>query len=494
METHRFDNSYARLPEAFYSRVVPDAVPRPEMIKINAPLAELLGFDPQWLASSEGLGLLSGARLPDDADPVAMVYAGHQFGGWSPRLGDGRAILLGELIGRDGLRRDLHLKGSGVTPYSRQGDGKAPLGPVLREYLVGEAMAAFGVPTTRALAAVSTGETLYRERPVPGAILARVASSHVRVGTFQYFRAVDDIDSLRQLADYVIERHYPEAGEGEHPYRAMLEAVFRRTASLIARWMQLGFVHGVMNTDNMQIAGETIDFGPCAFLEAFEPGAVFSSIDQGGRYAYDQQPAIGQWNCTRLAEALLPLLGADEASAVEHAKAALAVYADAFNAAFLSGFSEKLGFAPAQLDRDADRIGSFVNDTFTTLAEQGVDFTLFFRHLARVAEGEPADAFLALFAAPAAGEEWLAGWRNALGPKGTSEPDGIDRMRRVNPIFIPRNHRVEEAIRAGLEGDYGPFERMNAVWSTPYAEQPDHADLEHPASSEERVLETFCGT
>jgi uncharacterized protein YdiU (UPF0061 family) len=356
-------------------------------------------------------------------------------------------------------------------------------------------MAAFGVPTTRALAAVSTGETLYRERPVPGAILARVASSHVRVGTFQYFRAIDDIDSLRQLADYIIERHYPEAGQGEHPYRGLLEAVFRRTAVLIARWMQLGFVHGVMNTDNMQIAGETIDFGPCAFLEAFEPGAVFSSIDRGGRYAYDQQPAIGQWNCTRLAEALLPLLGADETSAVEHAKAALAAYAEAFHEAFLSGFSEKLGFpSSSHLGEDAARMGQFVNDTFTTLAEQRVDFTLFFRRLTSVAQGEDAGAFLALFETPAAGEAWLTGWRDALGPERTPDADAIDRMRRVNPIFIPRNHRVEEAIRAGLEGDYGPFERMNAVWSLPYAEQPEHTDLEHPASSEERVLETFCGT
>lgn len=430
MEPHRFDNSYARLPEAFYSRVAPDAVTSPAVIKINAPLAELLGFDPRWLASNEGLGLLSGARLPEAADPISMVYAGHQSGGWSPRLGDGRAILLGELIGRDGLRRDLQLKGSGQTPYSRQGDGKAPLGPVLREYLVGEAMAAFGVPTTRALAAVSTGETLYRERPLPGAILARVASSHVRVGTFQYFRAVDDIDSLRQLADYVIERHYPEAGEGEHPYLAFLESVFRRTAALIARWMQLGFVHGVMNTDNMQIAGETIDFGPCAFLEAFEPGAVFSSIDRGGRYAYDQQPAIGHWNCTRLAEALLPLLGADEASAVENAKAALAAYAETFHEEFLSGFSEKLGFpSSAHLGGDPGRMGQLVNDTFTTLAEAG-------------GGGGLADRMAGLTRSP--GEGWVA--RPGLGCRSTQRCRATDPISEVAPIGCEIRHGCDATV------------------------------------------------
>jgi uncharacterized protein YdiU (UPF0061 family) len=491
METLSFDNSYARLPDVFFSRVKPAVVPSPRVIKINSSLARTLGLDPDWLASSEGLGLLSGNDLPEGSDPLSMVYAGHQFGGWAPRLGDGRAILLGELVGKDGVRRDLQLKGSGQTPYSRQGDGKAPLGPVLREYLVSEAMAALGVPTTRALAALSTGEVLRRDGPVPGAILARVASSHVRVGTFQYFRSVGETDSLRQLADYVIERHYPEVLETEHPYRGLLEAVTRRNAALIARWMQLGFVHGVMNTDNMQIAGETIDFGPCAFMEAFDPGTVFSSIDENGRYAYGNQPAIGQWNSARLGEALLPLLSDDESAAVEHTDAGLAVFSEEFNAQFLSGFKEKLGFSQPFLDPDPT--SDFVSETLSTMAKQKVDFTLFFRQLTQVAEGDGADALVSLFEDAAAGAKWLATWREVLEAP-APDAHSIEAMRRVNPIFIPRNHRVEEAIRAGMEGDFRPFERMNAVWSKPFEEQPAHSDLELSASIDERVRETFCGT
>ena len=488
-----FDNSYARLPDPFHERVAPQPVASPSVVRINTKLAEQLGLDPAWLASPAGVAMLSGNEFPAEADPISMVYGGHQFGGWSGQLGDGRAVLIGEIVGRDGVRRDLQLKGSGPTPFSRRGDGRSPIGPVIREYLVSEAMAALGVPTTRALAAIATGEPVYRESALPGGVLARVATSHVRVGTFEHFRAHDDIEGLRQLADYVIDRHYPEARTAERPALALLEAVIARQADLIARWMSLGFVHGVMNTDNMQIAGETIDFGPCAFMEAFDPGTVFSSIDQHGRYAWRNQPSIGQWNLTRLAEALLPLIDPDEDTAVEAAKAALSTYSETFNARFLGGFEEKLGLAPGAITagkRNEDGT-DFLNQTFAVLTAQRVDFTLFFRHLTRVATGEAPDALRALFEDPSEGDHWLAAWRETAG-----EPDEARtrRMRARNPIYIPRNHRVEEAIQAAMQGDYEPFERMTTVWENPYREQPEHADLEAPPAPEERVTRTFCGT
>jgi len=488
-----FDNSYARLPEDFFARVAPAQVPAPELIKVNRELAGELGLDANWLAGGEGLAMLAGNALPDSAEPIAMAYAGHQFGGWSPQLGDGRALLIGEWIGKDGIRRDLQLKGSGQTPFSRQGDGKAPLGPVIREYLVSEAMAALGIPTTRALAAVTTGEVVHREGPVPGGILTRVAQSHVRVGTFEFFSARGQTDSLRRLADYVIDRHYAEARRAENPYRALLSGVVERQADLIARWMQVGFIHGVMNTDNMQIAGETIDFGPCAFMETFHAGTVLSSIDHQGRYAWGNQPGIGQWNLTRLAESLIPLLAQDEDTAITEAKVALAHFAPAFNLRFVNGFRQKLGLAPVD-SAATEEAGVLVNQTFEFMTEQKADFTLFFRHLTRIANGEDEEKFLDQMADRKAGERWLAQWRAMVSEGGEIDTSRIEDMRRANPIFIPRNHRVEEAIQGALRNDFTCFERLNEVLARPFDEQPEHADLERPAEPDEIVRQTFCGT
>ena len=481
----QFDNTYAQLPAGFHERVAPAVVPAPALLQLNDGLAADLGLDPTWLRSKDGLAMLAGNALPDTADPLAMAYAGHQFGGFSPQLGDGRAILLGEVVGADGVRRDIQLKGSGRTPFSRGGDGKAPLGPVVREYVVSEAMAALGIPTTRALAAVTTGELVYRDEALPGGILTRVAQSHVRVGTFEFFSSRGETDQLRQLADYVIDRHYSKARGADNAYRALLEGVIERQAKLIASWMQVGFIHGVMNTDNTQIVGETIDFGPCAFMEAFNAQTVFSSIDTQGRYAWGQQASIGQWNLTRLAETLLPLLADDEATALEEAKEALAGFATAFNLRFANGFRAKLGLEPVG---SADNGDSFVNETFSVLAEQRVDFTLFFRHLTRVAGGEEAETLQSLFANTDAADAWLEKWRSAGGGRRS------DAMRRVNPIFIPRNHRVEEAIQAAQVGDYAPFERLNTVLGRPYEEQPENAEFERPAQPDEVVERTFCGT
>src|ERR687893_1897549 len=338
-----FDNTYARLPERFFARVAPTPVRAPRLVRVNAPLATQLGLDPEWVASEEGVAVLAGNHVAETAEPIATAYAGHQFGNFVPQLGDGRAILLGELIDRAGERRDLQLKGAGRTPFSRGGDGRASLGPVLREYVVSEAMAALGVPTTRALAAVTTGETVIRETVLPGAILTRVASSHIRVGTFQFFASRGDAEGVRLLADHVIARHYPEAARAEKPYRALLDAVVRAQAELIARWMLVGFIHGVMNTDNMSVAGETIDYGPCAFIDAYDPAAVFSSIDSFGRYAYGNQPNIAKWNLARLAETLLPLLAEGEEAAIAQAHEALDAFAPAFEAAYHAGLRKKLG-------------------------------------------------------------------------------------------------------------------------------------------------------
>ena len=492
-----FDNSYARLPEPFYARIDPQGVSKPSIVRINGPLAEQLGLDAAWLASPDGLAMLAGNAFPKEADPIAMVYGGHQFGGWSGQLGDGRAVLLGEIVGRDGVRRDLQLKGSGPTPFSRRGDGRSPIGPVIREYLLSEAMAALGVPTTRALAAVATGEPVFREEALPGGVLARVATSHVRVGTFEHFRAQGDVERLRELTDSVIDRHYPETREAERPALALLESVIGRQADLIAQWMLLGFIHGVMNTDNMQIAGETIDFGPCAFMEAFDPGTVFSSIDQHGRYAWGNQPSIGQWNLTRLAEALLPLIDAEEDAAVEAAKSVLVGFGARFNAVFLGGFEEKLGLAKGTLHAssdDSEQETDFLTQTFGVLKEQQVDFTLFFRQLTRIAAGEEPDVLRELFDDSKEADRWLATWHDAVGGSGGPDAARLARMRARNPIFIPRNHRVEQAIQAAARGDYAPFERMTTVWERPYQEQPEHADLEDTPATGERVTRTFCGT
>jgi uncharacterized protein YdiU (UPF0061 family) len=488
--TFEFDNSYARLPERFFARVDPAQAPSPALIRVNAPLARDLGLDPDWLAGPEGLEVLSGRAIAPGSQPIATAYAGHQFGNFVPQLGDGRAILLGEVIGRDGRRRDIQLKGGGRTPFSRMGDGRAGLGPVLREYVVSEAMAALGIPTTRALAAVTTGEPVYRDRVLPGAVIARVASSHIRVGTFQYFAARQDTEALHTLADHVIARHYPAAAEAPLPYRALLDGVVAAQADLIARWMLVGFIHGVMNTDNMAIGGETIDYGPCAFMDAYDPATVFSSIDQMGRYAYRSQPQIGLWNLTRLAETLLPLLDEDQDTAVADAQEALAAYAPRQMAAFHAGLMAKLGIAEPR-DEDA----ALANAILAGMAENQADFTLFFRRLADAAEPGGGDEPLrSLFVDPTAADALLAQWRERLAAEPRDPAERAAAMRRVNPAFIPRNHRVEAMIAAAEAGDYGPFEELLAVLARPFDDQPERAAYADPPLEHEKVRATFCGT
>jgi uncharacterized protein YdiU (UPF0061 family) len=456
---------------------------------VNGPLAAQLGVDAELLAGAEGVEVLAGNRVAETSEPIATAYAGHQFGTLVPQLGDGRAILLGELIDRAGTRRDVQLKGAGRTPYSRGGDGRAALGPVLREYVVSEAMAALGIPSTRALAAVTTGEVVIRETVLPGAVLTRVASSHIRVGTFQFFAVRGDVEALRLLADHVVARHYPEAARSERPYRALLDAVVRAQAELIARWMLVGFIHGVMNTDNMSVAGETIDYGPCAFMDAYDPAAVFSAIDRHGRYAYSNQPAIGEWNLTRLAECLLPLLNDDSDAAVAEAEQALDAYRPTFERAFLGGLRRKLGLFTEE-DGDAE-LG---RDLLQAMGENGADFTNTFRRLSDAASGDE-DGVRGLFANPSAFDEWLPRWRQRLVQEPTDAATRRDAMLATNPAFIPRNHRVEAVIRAAVdEGDFAPFHELVTVLSNPFETQPAFARYADPPAAHERVLQTFCGT
>ena len=487
-----FDNSYARLPDRFFTRLSPSPVSGPGLVKVNRPLADLLGLDADALASEAGVQILAGNRLPPGADPLAQVYAGHQFGGWSPRLGDGRAILLGEIVGRDGVRRDIQLKGSGPTPYSRSADGRAALGPVMREYILSEAMYALGIPTTRSLAAVTTGDAVYRESALPGAVLTRVAQSHIRVGTFQYLYSQDDADGLRALADHVIDRHYPEAAAAEQPYAAMLEAILVRQAALVAQWMLVGFIHGVMNTDNMQLAGETIDYGPCAFMDEFHPGRVYSSIDHQGRYAYGNQASIAQWNLAQLAQALLPILDESPEAAVQRAQAIVDTFPKRFEAAFTEGLRAKLGLFSAEAGDLA-----LAQGLLTAMTKGEADFTLTFRWLANVVDGQglalrnPRN----LFNDPALFEEWLQAWAARAEREDVAPADRAAAMRAVNPLFIPRNHLVEEAIRAGEDrGNFGPMEALLAVLAHPFDDQPDAARYALPPTPEQVVPQTFCGT
>jgi serine/tyrosine/threonine adenylyltransferase len=489
-----FDNTFARLPERFYVRVDPTPVAAPRIVKVNVELARELGLDADALTSEHGVAILAGSRVADGAEPIALAYAGHQFGYFVPQLGDGRANLLGELVSRDGQRYDVQLKGSGRTPFSRGGDGRAALGPVLREYIVSEAMAALGVPTTRALAAVTTGERVPRDTVLPGAVLTRVAASHLRVGTFQYFAARGDVQALRILADYAIARHYPDAAQAKEPYRALLEGVIARQAQLIAQWMLVGFIHGVMNTDNTSISGETIDYGPCAFLEEYDPAKVYSSIDHGGRYAYGNQPRVALWNLARLAESLLPVLaqesGSEEAALIA-ANEVLSAFEPQFEEARSAGLRRKLGLV---LKREGDAV--LAENLLQCMAANGADFTLTFRRLCDAAAGPEGDVRVrALFSDPAAYDGWAAGWRRRL----DEEPgDGQARaaaMRRTNPAFIPRNHLVEAALdAANLRQDFQPFEDLLAVISRPYDERPELERYSRPARPEERVLQTFCGT
>jgi len=484
MRAIAFDNSYARLPAHFFQRIDPTPVAEPALIQVNRALAEELGIDADQLTA----GMLAGNEVPNGAEPLAMAYAGHQFGNFVPQLGDGRAILLGEVIDRHGRRRDIQLKGAGQTAFSRRGDGRAALGPVLREYLMGEAMSAFGIPTTRALAAATTGEPVYRERPLPGAVLTRVASSHLRVGTFQFFAAREDTDGVRALADYAIARHYPDAAGADKPYRAFLEAVVERQAVLMAHWQRVGFIHGVMNTDNCSIAGETIDFGPCAFIDAFDPNAVFSSIDQGGRYAYSSQPRMAQWNLFRLAECLLPLLADGEEAAVAEAEIALDRYKSAFEDAYLAAMRDKLGLLTAQPDDLA-----LAQDLLKLMAASQADFTVSFRRLCGAATGE--GALGPLFENKAELEAWLARWRDRLDQEPGRAEERLAVMRRANPAIIPRNHRIEAVIRAAEDrGDFAPFREMLAALADPFGDRPEFLLYEQPPQPEERVLQTFCGT
>lgn len=480
-----FDNSYARLPERFFALTPPTPVPQPRLVRLNAALAEELGLDRDWLAGPEGLAMLAGNAVAPGSTPIATAYAGHQFGQFVPQLGDGRAILLGEVVDHSGVRRDIQLKGAGRTRFSRGGDGRAALGPVMREYIVSEAMAALRIPTTRALAFVLTGEAVIRDAPLPGAILTRVAASHIRIGTFQFFAARQDTEALRLLADHVIARHYPQAAAAENPYLALLEAVIAAQADLIVRWLLVGFIHGVMNTDNASIAGDTIDYGPCAFLDSYDPATVFSSIDAGGRYAYGNQPGIALWNLTRLAETLLPLLAADTDAAVALAQTALGAFAPRYQAAYDAGIARKLGLTGGSA---ADTV--LGTEFLGLLATRKADFTLSFRHLSRLHAGlageEPLRA--ALGDDPALGG-WLARWRE----RSAGTPP--DALLAVNPAHIPRNHRVEAAINAAQErDDFAPFEELMAVLAQPFDERAEFAEYETPPRPEERVRATFCGT
>ncbi len=472
-----FDNTYAMLPERFFTRLGPTPVSAPKLVKLNTDLASDLGLDPEEMASDDGIAMLAGNLVPEGASPLAQVYAGHQFGGWSPRLGDGRALLLGEVIDRTGTHKDLQLKGSGPTPYSRMGDGRAWLGPVIREYIVSEAMHALGIPTTRALAAVTTGDIVLRESPLPGAVLTRVAGSHIRVGTFQYFASQQDYDALEQLVRYTIARHAPEA---ETPLD-LLSVVVQRQAQLIAKWMGVGFIHGVMNTDNMTVSGETIDYGPCAFMDAHHPMRVFSSIDAQGRYAFSRQPDMALWNLAQLATALLPVMGEDQDAALAEAQSAINAFPDHFRAKWLAVFRAKIG-----LESEKDDDAALINELLDLMASGGSDFTNTFRALGT---DKARDSFVDREAFDA----WAKRWTERLASDGKVPSDQAAAMQRTNPAIIPRTHRIEQAIAAALTGDFAPFEALNTALSTPF-DEPEDISLLQPPTTDEIVPQTFCGT
>lgn len=486
-----FDNSYSRLPERFYAPLSPRPVRAPRLIRLNHALADELGLDAEALDSPEGAATFAGNALPEGARPIALAYAGHQFGGYSPRLGDGRAMLLGEVIDRRGRRRDVQLKGSGRTPFSRGGDGRSALGPVLREYLVSEAMHALGVPTTRALAAVSTGEEVARETMLPGGILTRVAASHIRIGTFQYFAAAGDREGVRILADYAIERHYPEIAGAADPYLRLFEAVRDAQARLVARWMAIGFIHGVMNTDNMSISGETIDYGPCAFMDAFDPATVYSAIDEWGRYAYANQPRIAPWNLARFAETLVPLVDEDADRAVARLGEALGAFPDLFRGFWLDEMRAKIGLARPEPEDDA-----LVEALLAAMHEGKADYTLVFRALGRAVQGGVSEAAAAaLFENPQAFGAWAERWRARLARENRSPLEAGLAMGRVNPAFIPRNHLVERMIADAVErDDFTMFDEMLVVLARPYRDQPLFDRYALPPRPGDWSLRTTCGT
>jgi serine/tyrosine/threonine adenylyltransferase len=486
-----FDNSYARLPDRFHTHTPPTPVTAPRLVRVNHALAAELGLDAQALESADGVAILAGNVVAEGSEPIAMAYAGHQFGGFVPQLGDGRAVLLGEVVDRNGVRRDIQLKGSGRTPFSRGGDGRAALGPVLREYVVSEAMHAMGVPTTRALAAVLTGEKVVREGMLPGGVLTRVASSHIRVGTFQYFAARGDYEAVRLLADHVIARHYPDSSGAENPYRALLDAVAAAQADLISQWLLVGFIHGVMNTDNMSVAGETIDYGPCAFMDEYNPVTVYSAIDRWGRYAYNRQPGIGEWNLARLAETMLPLLAGDTEAAVAQAHEALGAFGTRLEQGHESGLLRKIGITTPQ---EGD--SQLARDLLQVMTDNGADFTLTFRRLCDAAADPGHDGGVrSLFIEPSAWDAWAARWRSRLEQEAEGANARADAMRRINPAFIPRNHLVERVIRAAVDrDDFAPFHELVEVTARPFDEQPGRDEFARPPHPDERVRQTFCGT
>jgi len=477
-----FQNSYVHLPDRFFQRVEPAHVPAPEIIAVNDGLAQDLGIDADLLRSKEGLSILSGNKIAEGSEPLAQAYAGHQFGGFSPQLGDGRAVLLGEVIDHEGRRKDIQLKGSGRTAFSRNGDGKSALGPVIREYLVSEAMHALGVPTTRALAAVSTGEKVRREEPLAGGVFTRVASSHLRIGTFQYFAARKDVEALEILVEYALDRHFADSRLSQSPALSLLENVIEVQVKLVSKWMSLGFIHGVMNTDNCSISGETIDYGPCAFMDEFHPRCVFSAIDRDARYAWGNQASMAHWNLTRLAEALIPLLDKNKDRAIEIAEASLNAFEEQFVQSYRSEYGKKFGLLE-------NTSVTFIQDSLSLLADQHVDYTYFFRQLTQLAnERISAKDFASIFVDSEVCYDWIKGWREQL------DHEKILQMQNVNPILIPRNHQVEVAIQKAYQGDYTLFHRLNKAWQTPYEEKPEFIDLEAAPLPEERVTQTFCGT
>jgi uncharacterized protein YdiU (UPF0061 family) len=484
-----FDNSYIDLPEQFYQHQLPSPVSAPSLIRTNSSLAKELGISADWLKSDAGIEMTAGNTMPSGAEPIATVYAGHQFGSWNPQLGDGRAVLLGEVVAANGTRFDLQLKGSGPTPYSRGGDGRAPLGPVLREYIVSEAMAALDIPSTRSLMAVTTGDPVFRDEPLPGAVLLRVAQSHIRIGTFQFFAARRDHDALQQLADHVINRHYVHALTKDNPIVALLDAVILGQARLIAKWQLVGFIHGVMNTDNMLLSGETIDYGPCSFMDAFNPDMVLSSIDVGGRYAYSRQPGIAHWNLINLAQALLPIIDKNEETAIALAQESINTFPDLYREAYEQGLFKKLGIS----SRD-DEDSSLVEDLFALMATEQVDFTQTFRHLGELANpaGNHDDT---AFQLSASFSNWLTRWRTQL-DREANDPASLEAsMNAVNPVYIPRNHLIEEVIEAAVvTSDLEPFHQLMDVVVNPYEHNPGLFRYALPPSAEQIVRQTFCGT
>lgn len=478
-----FDNSYARLPVSFFASVKPTPVSSPKIVMINESLAASLGLHVEALQNREGLAVLSGNRIPEGAAPLAQAYAGHQFGHLN-MLGDGRALLIGEHIAPSGERVDIQLKGAGRTPYSRRGDGRAALGPMLREYIISEAMVGLGIPTTRSLAVVSTGEPVYRETLLPGAILTRVAASHIRVGTFQFAAGRGTIEQLRTLADYTLQRHFPEVDTTGNRYLSLLQQVIERQAELIAKWQLVGFIHGVMNTDNMAISGETIDYGPCAFMDAYDPETVFSSIDTHGRYAYGNQPQIAVWNLARFAECLLPLIHEDEEQAIQHAQDSLAAFQTTFDRHWMAGMRAKLGIFNEELEDE-----SLVQDLLSMMQKHHADYTNTFLALTFGHSEDVRMSGTTEFTA------WQARWQARLGRQSEDQAASIQLMRSKNPAIIPRNHRVEEALEAAVErDDYGPIQRLLTVLSNPFAHTPEQEEYAPLPESCGQPYQTFCGT